>query len=157
VITALQQQQLATADLIMFWGFVVAIALFLVKLGIYGLLKGKALGRGVVSKQSDPNDPNATKWSYADWAGTLVTVGGALSLFLAVQDNPAFTSLSLLCGIILIALPAIYSVCGDDRGRVWIFLVVTTLTLWAVCSELIAALLFVGDLPLSNPFWLMSV
>lgn len=86
------------------------------------------------------------KWSFKDWAGPLTATAASLSLIITItQNNPAITGLSLICGASIILMPTAYQALSPSKGRVWIFLIFTALTLCAVTTQLVVAALVADD------------
>ena len=86
------------------------------------------------------------KWSFKDWAGPLTATAATLSLvFTITQNNAAITGLSLICGATVILMPTAYQALSPSKGRVWVFLTFTALTLCAVTTQLVVAALVADD------------
>ena len=86
------------------------------------------------------------KWSFKDWAGPLTATAASLSLIITItQGNPAITGLSIICGATVILMPTAYQACSPSKGRVWLFLSFTALTLCAVTTQLVVAALLADD------------
>lgn len=86
------------------------------------------------------------KWSFKDWTGPLIATAAPLSLILSLtQSNPATIGLSVTCGAATILMPTAYQALSPSKGRVWIFLCFTALTLCAVTTQLVVAALSADD------------
>ncbi|HEY6540723.1 MAG TPA: hypothetical protein VIZ18_07290 [Ktedonobacteraceae bacterium] len=86
------------------------------------------------------------KWGFKDWAGPLTAMAASLSLILTLtQSNSAITGISIICGASIILMPTAYQALSPSKGRVWIFLVFTALTLCAVTMQLVVAALMADD------------
>jgi hypothetical protein len=91
---------------------------------------------------------NDGKWSFKGWATPLISLAAGFNLILTLtqlQPAPVVTSISILCGAVLLLLPMAYTTFCEPAKRVRTFLIYAPLLLWAVMVELLAAAALADD------------
>lgn len=89
-----------------------------------------------IHSSMDRND----KWSFKDWAGPLTAMVASVSLiFTLIHNNAAVTGISIICGATIVLMPTAYQAISPSKGRVWIFLCLSALTLCAVSTQFVTA------------------
>jgi hypothetical protein len=115
-------------------------------------------GKGKFSFQLTDCMVGKPKWDFStSWATTLTAVSALLSTVLAaggLSHVESDTGLSLFFGMLVLIAPFAYNVIAryqEDsdpqsdqaiqvQGYVWVFLLTSLLTLWAVCGELVTVM-----------------